>query len=631
MNKFILPERKYSLLFENAVDPIVIIDKEGRFAEVNKKVEEILGYKRKDLIGKKFTEIGILTRKSKMIVYKNFVKRMLGFDIKPYESEIVKKNSEIIIGEINGSVIKENGKVIGDMIIIRDVTERKKMEDKIKESEERFRELFENAKDGIVYIDNFGVIKDANKQTIEFFGGTKKELIGKQFTRIGILSLREIPGQLKIFSNVLRGKEGILFKTFKNKKGEIITLECSVSALKRENKNVGIIVIMRDVTQRAKMEEELLFKTSILEAQTETTLDGILIVDSNGKTIFYNKRFGEIWNIPQSILNTKNDKKMLDQVLYQLKDPSDFLNRVNYLYDHKEEKSRDEIELKDGKVFDRFSSPLVDSKNIYHGRIWYFHDISDIKKAEEEIKKAKDELQKSYKGLRVLDKLKDEFMNVSAHELKTPLVPIIGYIELMLQNKKSKINKKEREQLEICLKNAVRLKNLITDVSDVSKLETKNMKFDMKAVKIENIINSVAETFKPEIKNKNLNLVLNIQSNLPIIKGDSERLVQALSKLVENSVKFTDNGEIRISAQRQKNNIIVRVEDTGIGIAKDKIPKLFTKFFQADESPTRKTKGTGLGLSICKDIIKAHKGKVLAESKGLGKGSTFTFTLPIKS
>ncbi len=139
-----------------------------------------------------------------------------------------------------------------------------------------------------------------------------------------------------------------------------------------------------DITEYKQTERALLFKTTILEAQSETSIDGILVVDREGKSILLNKRFGEMWSIPQQMLDTRDDKTMLQYVLGQLEEPNKFLGKVEYLYTHENEKSRDEIKFKDGKVFDRYSSPLIDSRGIYDGRIWYFRDITERKRKEKE-------------------------------------------------------------------------------------------------------------------------------------------------------------------------------------------------------------------------------------------------------
>ena len=135
-------------------------------------------------------------------------------------------------------------------------------------------------------------------------------------------------------------------------------------------------------------EEELLFKTTLLEAQLETTIDGILVVSSEGRSILFNRRFGQMWNLPPELLNRKDDESMLDHALTQLKEPEAFLKKVRYLYDHREEESRDEIHLKDGRVFDRYSAPLFDKVGKYHGRIWFFRDMTEHKRREQQLQES---------------------------------------------------------------------------------------------------------------------------------------------------------------------------------------------------------------------------------------------------
>jgi len=236
------------------------------------------------------------------------------------------------------------------------------------------------------------------------------------------------------------------------------------------------------------------------------------------------------------------------------------------------------------------------------------------------------ELQKAHEKLKSVDKLKTEFMNIAAHELKTPLVPMVGYLHLI---DKSKLDSEDRENLEIALRNTQRLQRLVGDILDIAKLESKVMKFNMEDIQLGRAIKDAVSSAAPFAKEKKIYRKSEAPAKLPIIKGDYMRLSQVLTNLLNNSIKFTDNGGITLRARKTGGQIIVEVSDTGIGIAKQEVSKLFTKFYQADSSAKRKYGGTGLGLAICKEIIKAHKGDIWVKSE-LGKGSTFGFRVPVK-
>jgi len=235
------------------------------------------------------------------------------------------------------------------------------------------------------------------------------------------------------------------------------------------------------------------------------------------------------------------------------------------------------------------------------------------------------------RSLSKVDIMKTEFMNVAAHELKTPLVPLKSYLNIIKKNpKKFGLNQQAQGYVEICLRNTDRLEKLAMDILDISKLEAEEMKFNMKNVNLINLLNNTIKDLSSLAKEKNLILNTEIPKTLPTVYGDSQRLTQVISNLIKNATKFTNKGSITINAKLVKNNIQVDIIDTGMGIKKQNMTKLFIKFFQAQEVATRKLTGTGLGLAICKKIIEYHKGKIWAESDGLRKGSKFSFTLPIK-
>ncbi len=239
----------------------------------------------------------------------------------------------------------------------------------------------------------------------------------------------------------------------------------------------------------------------------------------------------------------------------------------------------------------------------------------------------KEELEKVSKRLARIDVMKSEFTNIAAHELGTPLTPIIIHLDSMVKNKKSKISKEEKEKLKICLRNAKRLDSLVDEILDISKLEAGEMKFDMGNINIIKLIKHTKQDLGPSAIKKGLKLITNIPRKLPMVKGDEKRLMQVMENLVKNAIKFTDKGSVTISAKQIAKNIEVRIKDTGVGIDKEDTLRVFTKFFQAEPAATRRKKGTGLGLAISKAIIEAHKGNISVESEK-GKGSVFKFKIP---
>jgi signal transduction histidine kinase len=248
----------------------------------------------------------------------------------------------------------------------------------------------------------------------------------------------------------------------------------------------------------------------------------------------------------------------------------------------------------------------------------------------EDVEETRVKLSRTYKELKKLDKLKAEFMNMAAHELKTPLIPIIGYLDMIIRGEMGKINKKEKDCLLISFRSAQRLQKLVGDILDISKLETGSMKFYFDDVDIGSIVKNLIESMIPFAKEKKIALVDNVKANLPHVYGDISRMTEIFENLLSNSTKFTEKGGVFVESKVDGNNIIISVRDTGIGMSKEFMKKkLFGKFQQEDTTDRRKYGGTGLGMAISKEIVEKHGGKIWAESE-IGKGSTFYVSLPIK-
>jgi signal transduction histidine kinase len=239
-----------------------------------------------------------------------------------------------------------------------------------------------------------------------------------------------------------------------------------------------------------------------------------------------------------------------------------------------------------------------------------------------------EQLEESNKQLKVHDKMQKEFINIAAHELRTPIQPILGLSEVL----QSKINDSEqRELLNIVSRNAKRLQRLTEDILDVTRIESQSLGLEKEKFIFDDLVLSIVEEYKKQIEHDNkskIKLVYNpIEDNNIIVYADRLRITQVISNLIDNAIKFTEEkrgGTVSVNIKKKNDRrVIVCVKDTGIGIDSEIMPRLFTKF------ATKSFKGTGLGLFISKEIIEAHDGKIWAENNIDGKGATFNFSLPI--
>ncbi|MDO9516666.1 MAG: ATP-binding protein, partial [Methanosarcinaceae archaeon] len=238
-----------------------------------------------------------------------------------------------------------------------------------------------------------------------------------------------------------------------------------------------------------------------------------------------------------------------------------------------------------------------------------------------------EETKKAYEELKSLDKMKDEFLSNVSHELKTPLVSIEGYSEVIRAETLGALNEKQKKALDTVIRNADRLERLINSILYLSIEGAGRIQYIFKPIQIADVIERSVLDMLPQIKRNNLNLKKELSDNLPLILADEDRMMQVMVNLIGNAIKFTPSGEITITAYEDDVNLHVTVSDTGIGISQEIIGNLFERFYQGDASTKRRYGGTGLGLHISKLIVEAHKGRIWAESEE-GVGTTIHFTLP---
>lgn len=229
-----------------------------------------------------------------------------------------------------------------------------------------------------------------------------------------------------------------------------------------------------------------------------------------------------------------------------------------------------------------------------------------------------------------MDRLKDEFLANTSHELRTPLNGIIGLAESLNAGAAGPLNEQARANLEMISGSGRRLHNLVNDILDLSRLKNRDIQLHRKAVDLRALADAVLAVTEPLIRGRQLTLVNNVPADLPMVDGDEDRLQQILFNLVGNAVKFTDQGEVTVSATPGNPEVEVSVRDTGFGIPPDKLDAIFNAFEQVDSSAARNHGGVGLGLGISRHLVELHGGKLWAESTP-DSGSIFRFTLPVSS
>ncbi|MDR6221600.1 signal transduction histidine kinase [Methanococcoides alaskense] len=251
----------------------------------------------------------------------------------------------------------------------------------------------------------------------------------------------------------------------------------------------------------------------------------------------------------------------------------------------------------------------------------------ELKQYSQELTKINKELSEANEELKSLDKMKDEFISNVSHELKTPLVSIIGYSELIYEGTLGNVRDQQKNALETILRNSKRLRRLVDSLLHMSLTQAEAIEYVFEPVQIAEIIDDAITDMIPLINEKNLTIKKDVPDNLSDIRGDEHKLTDLFTHLIDNAVKFTPSGEITLETYEEEDSLHIKVSDTGIGIAKDLIPHLFQKFYQVDSSIRRKYGGTGLGLYICKNIVEAHNGEIWVESEE-GVGTTVHIKIP---
>lgn len=614
-HKPVIGAADYLRIFEISQEGIWIVNSEAVTTYVNSRMAEMLGYSVDGMLGRSLFDF--FDAETGMRVRKNFETRKKGFS-EVYDLCFLRKDGSSIFTILSVSpLMDDEGRFAGSVGMITDITERKKAEEALKESEERLKTLSNLGLEGIVIHDK-GLIVEANLALARIFGYEPKELIG----RSGFVLLT--PESQQVLAETLRtGSEEPYELVGIKKDGAHFPLEIrgKNSTWKGKPVRVGII---RDITRRKRIEDELKESMRRLSEAHRIAHLGSWELDFEHEELKFSDEAHLIFGLSPGEITFKNFMSFIhpdDRAGVESGFSRAFSGHESYRLDHR-------IFRKDGSIafVNCQGEVLSDGKGKPLRMLGTVMDISERKKAEamisdyttrleKEVEERTVELKAEKEKVEALAAIKDEFIRNITHELKTPLSAIIMGLSF------TKDNRISDGMLDLLGRNADRLSRSIDQILQLSKLEHTEVRSSN--VGLRGIIEDIYRENLPLARLRRLDLV--IDADDVSVLGNANLLRLAVNNLVSNSLKFTKSGGIEIRLKETDGDVHLSVSDTGVGISESDQKRLFERFFKADPSAP----GTGMGLTIVKSVIEKHKGKIAYKSE-LGKGSIFEITLPKK-
>lgn len=609
-------ETRYRTLFEYAPDGIVIADSQSTYLDGNAAICRMLGYTLPEFIGLNAVDVLAEKEMERIAPALAAIKSRVDF---PHEWDFRRKDGSTFPAEVMATMMPD-GNLLG---VIRDISERREREAALNLRERALGEVSQ----GVLICNEKRLITYVNSSFTKITGYEEAEVLGRSFALLqGPDSDPDVIARMRHALDAGEPFEAEILNYRKD--GTPFWNELSLASIPAHmGQPAQFISIHRDITERKRTEEALLWKTAFFEAQVNSSLDGILVVDTNGRKILQNERMNQLWKIPREIAESNDDARQVAYVTSKTKNPQEFAEGVARLYADPDAIGREEIELVDGTILDRFSSPVRDKAGRHYGRIWAFRDVTEERFREQKLARALELEKELTEKARAGERVKNEFLAAMSHEVRTPLNGILGFSELL--SKTANLPAESQDFVKTITGSGEALLRILDDVLDFSRIEAGRLPITEAPFAPREILREIEGFFARQAREKGLSLTVETAEDVPaFLEGDANRIRQVLLNLVGNAIKFTEEGFVTMGMKRitASDSYQFTVTDSGPGMEDDQLERIFLPFTQLDSSTSRRYGGAGLGLTISRRLAELMGGTLQANSK---QGAEFILTVPL--
>ncbi|MDP2721437.1 MAG: PAS domain-containing sensor histidine kinase [Bacteroidales bacterium] len=614
-----LNDEIFRLLIDQSKDGYYITDAVGLITFANQGLADILGVASPD----KLTGNSLFDYIPNETVRNEFRNNFLAGKSIPTIRTIIKTDQgKSIFIKVKPLLLLDKGKTTGSRGIVHNITFMINADQELREKEKRYYSLFENANDAIFTM-NGEVFTNCNQMTVSMFGcNSKEDIIGHfpwEFSpEVQPDGRNSNESAKEKIEAALHGNPQRFYWKHCTKDQVPFDAEVSLNRVDTDH-DVSLQAIVRDISEQKRVEKTLNESEERFRSLFDNVVIGMYRTTPDGQILMANKAivnmlgyqsFGELQNrnMEDEGFGPSYSRKQFKEIIE--KEGSILGNETVWIKNNRE------------PIHVRESAKVVRNEA---GRVLYYEgtieDISDRKEVEIRLKESELRLQQ-------LIATKDKFFSIIAHDLKSPFNSILGFSNILVEEAKTYDRESIEKFAHIIHQSSVRAMNLLTNLLDWSRTQTGRMNFNPEYFELVTLVNSTLQLLEESATQKSLTISTDLPSNLPIM-ADKEMIGTVLRNLISNAIKFTyPNGEIRIKAVENQDELLVIISDTGIGMDNSSINKLFKIEESNSEKGTNNEKGTGLGLLLCHEFIQKHNGRIWVESEK-GIGSTFYFSLPM--